>query len=518
MARPAPPRVSQMIPRVLAAACDNLREALIIIDDRRVIRYLNAAAGTLLGSTPEVLGTPVTCSDLINCGDLDGGGALCGDCWGVRALREGMATPYFEAAIGPTGARVWVEGRCAPIEGFEGYAVLSLQPHGLPGAVETAPEPPSPERDDPGRNRFGPLVRAARELLRSDYAALGRVETGASEVVWLAQEGNLSADTAHTRTPLGHGVRGRVVKTGRSLLITRFPEEAPDPPEEHPTMRAEGLQAALAVPVHIHDEPAGVLMVGSRHAMAYGPVEERALSILADLAGALMADADGVLLAQAASIRAEREWLAAELHDGLAQNLAALTQKLKLVRWLMARTPDSLSLTGLLQELLELSEHTHLDLRRTLGDLNATVTDGDFLPALQSYLSTFGQRSQLPVELAEVPEQRPHLSASVALQVLRVIQEALTNAHKHADCSRVLVGWAVDCHGHTFTVSDNGRGFTRQQDGRGFGLTIMAERARRIGGTLTVTTGPQSGCTVILAVPYPAGGGMTLEPDPGVAS
>ena len=518
MARPAPPRVSQMIPRALAAACDNLREALIIIDGQRVIRYINSAAGNLLGGAHDPVSQLTKCSAVLRCGDQDTVSLYCGECWGARALKEGVATPYFEAAIGPGDARVWVEGTCAPVPGFDGYAVFTLQPHPRVTRARAAADAAAGSPTEQGLSVAQSLVRTARELMGADYAALGRVDTDAAEVVWLAQEGNLSPTTARSRVPLGYGVRGQVVATGRSLLVTRFPEEAPDLPEQHPTMQAEGLQAALAVPVHVGSEPSGVLMVGSRQTMVYGAESERVLSSLAGLAGALLNDADGTRSARAASIQAEREWLAAELHDGLAQSLAALTQKLKLVRWLMGRSAESASLNGLLQEVLELSEHTHLDLRRALGDLNSSVTDGDFLPALQSYLATFVQRSSLTVELVDVPEQRPNLSAEVALQVLRVIQEALTNAHKHSAGSRVLVGWSLDRHGHTFTVSDNGRGFTRQQGGRGFGLTIMAERARRIGGRLTVTTGPEKGCTVSLCVPHPAGGGMTIEPDPGVAS
>lgn len=491
---------------------------MIVIDQNRVVRYMNPAACNLVGATRAACEDATLCRSLLQCGPPDEPNGFCGDCWVLKALRRGMATPRFETAMGPTNSRVWVEGSCAPVPGHWPSAVLLVRPRFHP-AGQTTPDVREQleQLSAPGQAVLSSLVRAARELLVADYSALGRVDLNASEVAWLVQDGSRSGETARLRCRVGQGIRGRVVDTGQTVRIARFPEEAPDPPDQHPTMRCEGLKAALAVPVRIRDEPVGVLMVASHHPTEYRPEQEQVLRILAGLAGEVLTYGDWIVSAQGASIRVERQWLAAELHDGLAQLLAALTQKLKLARWLLGRSTDTASLAADLQEVLELSEQAHGELRLALNDLRAPATDGDFLPNLKSYLDRFARPSSLAVDLVEVPERRPHIPASIALQVLRVIQEALTNARKHSGGTRVAVRWIFSGEAHTFTVTDNGRGFASEQVGHGYGLTIMAERAHRVGGTLTVTSGPQSGCTVVLTVPHQVGGGRAGEADPGIA-
>lgn len=491
------------VPQALMAACDHLGEAMVIIDGGRHVRYMNRTARALVGDPPGPRRPAATCSALLRCGPPEAPGAACGNCWGAAALRQGVATSHFETAVGPDGARVWVEGSCTPVPGTRPHAVLLLRPRfHLPAGVPAAREEHLDPLTEPGRRVLRSLVQAARELLSADYAALGRVDVDASEVAWLVQDGNRSSRTAGTRVRLGQGIRGRVVSLGRPLRIARFPEDAPDPPEKHPTMRSERLKAALAVPVTVRSEPAGVLMVASRRPVEYGPEHERVLRVLAGLAGEVLSDAEWALSAQAASVRAEREWLAAELHDGLAQLLATLTQKLKLVRWLLGGAPDPAALAAQFEEVLDLSEKAHRELRLALGDLLAPAAGGDLLPALQEYLGRFARQTGLDVRLVEAPAHRPHVPAPVALQILRVVQEAVTNARKHSGGSRVEVRWTFTGTLHTFTVTDDGRGFVPEHAGGGFGLAIMAERARRVGGALTVTSAPGSGCTVVLTVPH----------------
>lgn len=488
----------------LQAACDQMVDAMLIVDDRGRVLYRNQAARKLLGPGQEALEAH-DCRNLLRCGTFGEPNRLCGSCALQEALERQVSTTRFLTAVGHPESRRVVEASCSPLPGESpAAAVLVLrQREGSEKPKEAAGPPLSAD----SRAVLKGLVRSARELLVADYAALGRLDVQRLEVEWLVQEGSVSGATVATRVPLGRGIRGRVISTGKPVCISNFPETCLDPPDQHPTMQAEQLRAALAVPIMVEDEPAGVLMVACRRPAEYGPDQTQVLRNLAGLAGEVLSHSDWVVSAQAESIRAEREWLAAELHDGLAQLLGAITQRLKLTRWVLGRSTEASSVAADLQEVVELSEQAHQELRLALGELRSTTADGDFREALDAALHMFGERTGLVVELVTSPGFRPQFSPTVSLQILRIVQEAMNNARKHSGGTRVWVRWTYAQGLHTFSIQDDGKGFISREVGRGFGLTIMADRARRIGGTLQVYGAPDCGCTVVLTVPDHDGGG-----------
>lgn len=491
--------------RTVFAACNSLSDGVVVVDSRRVITYMNAAARRLLAAP--AAGRARSCRKTLRCGTTQEPNRCCERCRVSALLSEPGESARFTAAVGQPGRRVWVEATCSPIAGRERSVALVMRQRASAEPADDAVDESQWGLSLQTKAVLQGLVRSARELLVADYTALGRLDISRLEVVWLVQDGSRCPSTGAVGVPLGQGIRGRVVSTGESVYIPDFPNHAPDLPENHPTMQSEGLRAALAVPVLIHDEPVGVLMVASRSPAEYSPEKTQVLRNLAGLAGEVLNHSDWVVGAQAASIRAERSWLAAELHDGLAQLLGAITQRLKLARWVLGRSTDALTLAADLQEVLELSERAHQELRLALGDLRTPATEGDFRQALETTLLTFSERSRLVVELIEVPVTRPAIPPAVSLQILRILQEALTNARKHSGGRRVWVRWTYADSRHTFTVQDDGQGFISQEVGHGFGMTIMADRARRIGGDLRVYGAPESGCTVVFTVPDRSGGG-----------
>ncbi|HWI61991.1 MAG TPA: GAF domain-containing protein [Symbiobacteriaceae bacterium] len=483
-------------------ACNSLGDGMVIVDEDRVIRFMNPAAQRLLRTVPTISHQAARCHTVFRCGTPESPNRFCGHCQVGQALLKGTGTVRFTAAMGQPESRLWVDATCNWMPGRRKSAVLLLRPraasHEQP--AQHASEPESWVSPHSTAVLQG-LVRSARELLVADYAALGRLDVYRLEVVWLVQDGHRSPETSATRVPVGQGIRGRVVSTGQPVCITNFPDTSPDPPDQHPTMRSEGLRAALAVPVMINGESNGVLMVASRHPADYGPEQTQVLRNLAGLAGEVLEHADWIMTAQAKSIREEREWLAAELHDGLAQLLGAITQRLKLARWVLGRSTEPANVAADLQEVLELSEQAHQELRMALGELRTPAAVGDFRKALEAALKLFSDRTGMNAELIEIPEQRPPIPPVVTLQVLRIVQEALQNARKHSGGSHVWIRWTFADNVHTFAIRDDGRGFVSTEIGHGFGMTIMADRARRIGGELKIYGAPESGCTVVLTVP-----------------
>ncbi|MGE5590303.1 MAG: histidine kinase [Bacillota bacterium] len=194
----------------------------------------------------------------------------------------------------------------------------------------------------------------------------------------------------------------------------------------------------------------------------------------------------------------ERERLARDFHDGLAQTLAFLKMRLTV---LAKRLPES---QDELEQIRSVLETAYQDVRQALFDLRAPVGPS-WDAALARYLTEFeestGIRSSLDIDAAA-----PHVPPKVGVQLLRIIQEALANVRKHsgAECVEVQVGGSA--RRLTVMVADDGRGFdydpTREYEGH-YGLRTMRERARAIGGSMLLDTLPGRGTRVILDVPVP---------------
>jgi signal transduction histidine kinase len=203
----------------------------------------------------------------------------------------------------------------------------------------------------------------------------------------------------------------------------------------------------------------------------------------------------------------ERERIARELHDGLAQVLGYVNTKATAVRLLLKKRQTEAAEKQLLQ-LEEAARGLFVDVREAILGLKMTgPSDAHLAAMLSEYAAHFSRLSDLPVEVAVAPSvARLSLPAETELQLLRIVQEALSNVRKHASASSVRVSV---CNGGPMlelTVSDDGRGFeferARQAGRPQFGLSTMRERAEAIRAEFSVESQPGAGTrvTVRLAV------------------
>lgn len=188
--------------------------------------------------------------------------------------------------------------------------------------------------------------------------------------------------------------------------------------------------------------------------------------------------------------------IARDIHDGIAQELWLV--KLKLSR--LATAPDA----G--PEAAALTDESVVAVDRALEQARAAVAtiraSGGTSPLSETLAETtaeFAEQSGIRVEVSgELPEAPPR----VAAEIVRIVQEALTNVHKHADATVVRITVAEEEHDTVLTIADNGRGFAPgQASGTGYGIRGMRERAALIGGELTINSRPQGGSRVVLIVP-----------------
>lgn len=201
----------------------------------------------------------------------------------------------------------------------------------------------------------------------------------------------------------------------------------------------------------------------------------------------------------------ERERLARELHDGLGQALAYVKLRSQLARDLISE--GRLDEAGAcLENLAAVTQDAHTDVREFLLAVSAEVLPGRaFLVALERYLRQFQQNYQIRTHLdVQAPVEENALGPRAEVQLLRIIQEALTNVRKHSAASDIHITVLAHDGCVQVVVKDNGRGFdpdARQAEQHGYGLRFMSERAEEVGGTVQLHSEPDQGTTVIIQMP-----------------
>jgi two-component system nitrate/nitrite sensor histidine kinase NarX len=234
-----------------------------------------------------------------------------------------------------------------------------------------------------------------------------------------------------------------------------------------------------------------------------GGREEREL--LGDLAGltSLALDRAHVLEDERRdAAAAERDRIARELHDSLAQVLGVIHLRLSALRV----TRDIPAAAGTeLGELTEICHDAYLDVREAiLGLREAGRADHTLLESLDVYLQKFSRQSGVAARLVTDLDGGLDLTPPQEVQVIRVLQEALTNVRKHSGATTVTI--RVDDPGDeiVFTVEDDGVGFDPENhavNGDHYGLATMRERIESLGGRLAVDSAPGRGARVIATLP-----------------
>jgi signal transduction histidine kinase len=181
----------------------------------------------------------------------------------------------------------------------------------------------------------------------------------------------------------------------------------------------------------------------------------------------------------------ERQRLAREIHDGIAQEVASLGYTIDD----LASTTDDPVVAQQLRNLRSDLSRVVADLRLSIFDLRSDVSPTNGLgAALSDYVRQVGAKSDLTVHLT-LKEAPDRLAPAVEAELLRIAQEAITNARKHASARNLWVDCWTDPPCASLVVRDDGSGIRgRRTDS--YGISIMRERALRIDATLHIDSGP----------------------------
>ncbi|PUA98560.1 two-component system nitrate/nitrite sensor histidine kinase NarX [Acidovorax sp. 107] len=268
-----------------------------------------------------------------------------------------------------------------------------------------------------------------------------------------------------------------------------------------PHCRDAGFETMVTIPVKMQ-----LRMLGEVNLFFRSPVEmtDELRDLLEAMTRHLASAMEGLratALEREAAVAEERSLLARELHDSIAQSLAFLKIQTQLLRDAVARG-DVAKRDRSIGELDMGVRECYSDVRELLVHFRTRTSDEDIESALRATLSKFEHQTGMATTLGMVGHGLP-LAQDVQIQVLHMVQEALSNVRKHSGSTRV----DLLVHRHPrwrFEVQDNGTGFdvtSVPPDSLHVGLGIMRERAQRIGAVVQVESTPGQGTRVCIELP-----------------
>ena len=328
---------------------------------------------------------------------------------------------------------------------------------------------------------------------------------------WEAQAGGLFLFDAGTQTWTCRAERG----LGRDMTDPRFDlalqlahqaRAAGTPvviPELDPAGRHDLLSVAAA-PLVAEGQTLGAIFLGAKR---HNALSDRHIELLTTMAHQIaLAISNAQLYARVSQMAVfeERYRLSREIHDGLAQTLAYLGLQTERLEKLIAAGRNEMAASEL-AEMRQSIRAAYVDAREAIDGLRLSVENPEQLAArLADYVMEFERQTELDAHFTAEPPGLT-IQPEIALQLLRITQEALTNVRKHALAQRVDVRLRASADELELTVTDDGRGLPAflpsDRASRHYGLATMRERAEGLGGTLTIATGPEQGTRIAVAVP-----------------
>ncbi len=356
------------------------------------------------------------------------------------------------------------------------------------------------------------ILASAVQVMGASAGSLLLLDQETNELVFKVTEGGGGVALEGTRMPADKGIAGWVVSHREPLIVddvNRDDRHYPRIAQEH-DFTATSL---LCVPMIAKGQIIGVLQVLNKQPGMYFTTDDQ--EILTTFAAQSAVAIENARLYQ--SLREERDRiiaveeevrrrLARELHDGPAQMLAAIIMSVSFVKEAISRDSVNLAVKEL-GEMLLVAEKALRQVRTLLFDLRPVILETQgLIPAMETYAHRLRETEGLNVAFRAGGEFG-RLSHNAEVAIFLVVQEAITNAKKHAHASRIEIEVTPTDGELVVVVRDNGRGFDveaiiENYDQRGsLGMLNMKERAQIVNGTLSLSSQPGQGTTITLQLP-----------------
>src|SRR3954470_9618055 len=349
------------------------------------------------------------------------------------------------------------------------------------------------------------VVERARTLVGAKYGALSVVNDDGSIQTFITSGVSAEVRARIGPPPVGHGLLGVVLNEGERL---RLPDIGRDPrshgfPPNHPVMRS-----LLAVPITCKGPFVGNLYLSEKHdGGLFTEGDEETLERFAVQAAIAIDNAHLHRQVADLAVAQERLRIAHEMHDGIAQVLGYVNTKVQAATEYLRREKTEEGLVQL-RELATAAREAYGDVREAIVDLRTLPGPArGFEEVLREYIDRWKEQSG--VDATFVVDAGLVIPARIELQLVRIIQESLTNVRKHAKATAASVEVRRSDGKLLLTVRDDGVGIAQAGRSRSvfprFGLATMRERVESIGGTFAINSPAGAGPIVTAETPLPAG-------------
>ncbi|MBT3239465.1 MAG: GAF domain-containing protein [Chloroflexi bacterium] len=349
------------------------------------------------------------------------------------------------------------------------------------------------------------VVERARLLMNAESAALCILSPGEKELEMVANSGKTkiaigSRKEVKPELILSVVGDGKTVSEKTGCIDCAFLDENPD-------------GQCVITPLRSMDRTIGALCVlrtdedQNTDIESFDPDGQRALALLANSAAVAitntrLAKIEHQKVEQEAAL-AEREQLAANLHDDLAQTLSFSRLKLEQLEELIAETPVEEDLTHI-DEIKDAIDSAYQQVRNALtGLLVPNPVEDDFYKSLSASVAEFNLDQKCQAELEIINPSALEFPSEIQIQIHHVLREALSNIQRHADASKVMIKVEKINGMAMYTVEDDGKGFDPQAPNghNHFGLQIMQTRTERSGGVFEIQSALGNGTMILLSFP-----------------
>ena len=340
------------------------------------------------------------------------------------------------------------------------------------------------------------IADRARTLVDARYAALGIVGSNGRLERFITSGLDDAARARIGDQPQGRGLLGLIVSGGRSIIVEdigRDPRRFGFPPH-HPPMHD-----FLGVPVTVKGRPVGNLYLTDKRGGHFTEDDRRLVEAFALHAGIAIENARLVAQVNQLAVVAERERISADLHDGLIQELYAISLHLEDVG---SRVADP-EVVAMIERSIDSLHLAIADVRNFIYTLEPGLLEGAGLLAGLAALADDSRHDtflDVTVEVPDHPVTEP--DATVTGDLLAIASEALSNVARHAHAARAWVQVRDDGGELHLVVADDGVGMQASGSSLGHqGVRNMTRRAERIGGSLTFSPRPGGGTQVEVSLP-----------------
>ncbi len=354
-----------------------------------------------------------------------------------------------------------------------------------------------------------------------DVSVLGLVELGPLadqmvSMVLLFGESNLFVTASNglnrtdraRRLPGRDGIIGEALSTAEPCITTNPGQD----PEIGQFAAFQYLRSAIAVPLRAGFESFGAVVFGSPVADTFSPDRTELLVAICNQAIIALQNAQLYqdLLAEKERIveieEDERKKLARDLHDGPTQSIAAIAMRLNYVRLLLNRDPQRVD--NELHNIEDLARRTTKEIRQMLFRLRPIILETQGLTAaLEQYVQKLEETDPMHYHLQIQPVE-DHLDLDGQGAIFYIIDEAITNARKHAQASNLWIRMGMRDNSFVAQVEDDGSGFdvaavqARYDERAGsLGMINLHERTELLGGKLRIESAPGKGTRITVIVP-----------------